>query len=313
MDLSELTPERLRRSVIAVPPLARDTEGAICAPENRKVIEHIEQGGVDILLYGGNAMFYHLRPSEYAEVLALLRDTADRETAVIPSVGPTYGVMMDQAEVLQDFRFPTAMVLPQRDIADARGIAQGLRAFAAAFDRPIVLYLKFARWLPVETIRSMVDEGMISWIKYAVVRDDPARDNELNELVDAVGGERIISGIGEQPAIVHIRDFGVNGFTSGCVCIAPRRSMEMLGAIHAGEYQRAEEIRSQFEALEHLRNTIHPIAVLQAAVASCGIARTGSVLPLLSDPSDEQLVKITAAAEALLSWDREAASAQSES
>ena len=32
----------------------------------------------------------------------------------------------------------------------------------------------------------------------------------------------VVSGMGELPAIIHLRDFGLAGFTSGCVCIAPR-------------------------------------------------------------------------------------------
>ena len=38
----------------------------------------------------------------------------------------------------------------------------------------------------------------------------------------------VISGIGEQPAIIHLRDFELGGFTSGCVCINPRLSAESL-------------------------------------------------------------------------------------
>lgn len=305
MDTSLHSSTRIRQSVIAVPPLARDEEGAVSAAENAKIIRHIEGGGVNVLLYGGNAVFYHVRPSQYRSILEMLAATVADSTSVVPSVGPAFGMMMDQAEVLRDFDFPTAMILPQRDVADAAGIVRGVRAFADALGKPVVLYLKFANWLPTAAVRTLVDEGLISWIKYAVVQEDPAVDPELRALIDAVPAEKIISGIGEQPAIVHLRDFGVAGFTSGCVCIAPARSMEMLAAIREERWDDAEEIRSHFEPLENLRNQISPIRVLHEAVASAGIARTGPILPLLGLLDDErQDTEIATAATRLLSWER---------
>lgn len=307
MDPTPHSPGRIQQSVIAVPPLARDDEGVVSQTENAKMIRHLETGGVNLLLYGGNAMLYHVRLSEYASILEMLSTTAADTTGVVPAVGPAFGMMMDQAAMLREHAFPTAMILPQRDIADAVGIVRGVRAFADALGKPVVLYLKFPRWLPIPAVRALVEEGLVSWIKYAVVREDPAQDEELRELVDAVPPNLIISGIGEQPAIVHMHDFGVAGFTSGCVCIAPSRSMEMLAAIRAGRWDDAEAIRARFAPLEDLRNEINPIRVLHAAVASAGIARTGPIPPLLSELSEEQSSRVAVAADKLLSWERSAA------
>ncbi len=69
MKTSPITPEMLASSVIAVPPLARDAELKVCATENAKVICHLEDGGVRTLLYGGNAVFYHITLAEYAWTL----------------------------------------------------------------------------------------------------------------------------------------------------------------------------------------------------------------------------------------------------
>lgn len=66
MDTTQITPQRLAASIIAVPPLARNSQGAVCRDENTKLVKYIERGGVNTLLYGGNALFYHLRPSEFA-------------------------------------------------------------------------------------------------------------------------------------------------------------------------------------------------------------------------------------------------------
>lgn len=299
MDKRAITPARLAESVIAVPPLARDVNLKIDAAQNQKIVRFIEAGGVNTLLYGGNAVLYHIRNSEYARLLQMLTEIVAPETLVVPAVGPAYGTMMDQAEVLRDFDFPTVMILPARDIADAAGIASGIRRFVDAYGKPIVLYLKHDRWLPPDVVGKMYASGIISWIKYAVVREDTSKDDYLREVLAQVPGEIVVSGIGEQPAIIHLREFEITGFTSGCVCINPARSQRMLRAIQAGDISTAEKIRQEFRGLEDLRNAISPIRVLHRAVELAGIATTGPMLPLLGELSAEHTTAVGNAAVAL--------------
>ena len=299
MDQRPITPARLAESVIAVPPLARDSNLRIDPTQNQKIVRHIEAGGVNTLLYGGNAVLYHVRLSEYARLLQTLTEIAGPQTLVVPSVGPAFGTMMDQVDVLLDFQFPTVMLLPQKDIADAAGIASGIRRFVDAYGKPIVLYLKHDRWLPADVVGKMYASGMISWIKYAVVRDNPAQDDYLREVLAEVPGEIVVSGIGEQPAIVHLRDFEITGFTSGCVCVNPALSQKMLRAIQAKDYDVAESIRGQFQALEDLRNSINPIRVLHRALELADISSTGPMLPMLGELTADQTAAVAAAAVAL--------------
>jgi dihydrodipicolinate synthase/N-acetylneuraminate lyase len=299
MDTQPIDSKRLAQSVIAVPPLARDRQGRICRQENEKIVRYLEAGGVSTLLYGGNAVLYHIRLSEFAGLLEILQDIAGEQTLMIPSVGPAYGTMMDQASILRDFAFPTAMVLPQKEIADEQGLATGIRRFAEAYGKPIVLYLKHDRWLHPKLVESMHRDGLLSWIKYAVVLPEPAEDPYLREVLEVIPPSMVVSGIGEQPAIIHLRDFGVISYTSGCVCVAPGLSMEMLNAIHAKDYARAERIRQQFTGLEDLRNAIQPIRVLHHAVAAAGIASTGPMQPMLGELSTDQAQLVGEAAQAL--------------
>lgn len=291
---------RIRESVIAVPPLALNPDGGFNREENAKIIRHITSGGVSHLLYGGNALFYHIRPTRFADVLAILTDLCDDKTSVVPSVGPAYGLMMDQVEVLADFDFPTAMVLPQREIADDAGIASGIRHAAEKLGRPLVVYIKFDRWLKSETIKKLEADGVISWIKYAVVRDHPSQDDYLRELLQVFPKQRMVSGIGEQPAIEHLHEFGLGGFTSGCVCVSPHKSQQMLQAIIAGRLDEAEEIRKYFLPLEDLRNEINPIRVLHEAVGLSGIAKTGPLMPLVSPLLDADRARVKAAVTAMM-------------
>jgi dihydrodipicolinate synthase/N-acetylneuraminate lyase len=281
--ITTLTPDRLIQSVLAVPPLARNRDYSLNEAENVKLIRHIETGGVSTLLYGGNANFYHIAPSEYDQVLAFLSQSAGSQTLVIPSAGPAYGMMMDQAKVLARHQFPTVMVLPQQGITTAAGVEEGVRRFSQAAGMPLILYIKADGFIEPENVKRLADDRSICAIKYAAVRIDPLRDEYLRKLVQVVDKKMIISGIGEQPAIVHMRDFGLGGFTSGCVCVAPGLSAAMLGAIREQQWGKAEHIRQIFKPLEDLRNAINPIRVLHEAVRLAGISDTGPLLPLMSN------------------------------
>ena len=292
-------------SVLAVPPLARNTDFSLNEAENRKLIRHVEAGGVRTLLYGGNANLYHVSLGEYDALLGFLADAAGRDTLVIPSAGPAYGFMMDQAAVLRRHSFPTVMVLPQVGITTSEGVAAGVARFVAAAGVPALLYIKHDGYIEPRDVKRLADEKLISGIKYATVRDDPRVDDYLRRLVDVVDRRMIISGIGEQPAVVHLRDFGLGGFTSGCVCVAPRSSAAMLRAMRAGDWEGAERTRATFRPLEDLRNEINPIRVLHEAVRLAGIADTGPLTPLLTNVPASDHARIRDAAARLLAADRE--------
>ena len=300
MDTRPITPETLAASVVSVPPLARNADLSLNVAENTRLIRHLEAGGVTTLLYGGNAVLSHVALSDYAALLTMLRDAAGPQSLVVPSVGPAFGMMLDQARILRDFEFPTAMLLPTRDGFTPCGLATGMRKFVETYGKPAVLYLKYDGTIDVDNVQRLMQDGMISWIKYAIVRKDPSDDVYLRRLIDAIGPTRIVSGMGEQPAIVHLRDFGLTGFTSGCVCVAPKLSDKLLKAVQAKDYATAEQIRLQFKPLEDLRDSINPVRVLHAAVQLAGVAETGPILPLLSPIEGPELATIGAAAKQLL-------------
>lgn len=300
MQTTPVTSEQFSQSVLAVPPLARNNEYQICRTNNEKIVKHIEDGGVSMLLYGGNANLYHVRLSEYRELLETLESVAGEETLVIPSVGPSYGLMMDQADILKDTKFPTIMVLPTKAVMTEPGLMTGFRHFVEAINRPAVLYIKEEGYISPEGAAELMDDGLVSFIKYAIVREDPSEDAFLERLVDRVDPSRICSGIGEQPALVHMSKFRCSGYTSGCVCVNPALSQRMLAAIEGKDYDTAEEIRKQFLPLEDLRNEINPIRVLHDAIRLADIADSGPHLPLLSGLVDSAEAKIATAASNLL-------------
>lgn len=290
-------PADWQASVIAVPPMAR-TAGLDLAPEpNRRLIRHLEAGGISIIMCGGNANFYNISLSEYEGVLDFLEQTVSPDTWVIPSIGPPFGMMRDQAAILARRKFPAAMVLPT--VANAKGIERAIRHTAEKLGQPLVIYAKTEAYLSVDQIVALDRDGCIRFVKYAIVRDDPETDDFLTRLIDRMGTERIVSGIGERPAIAHFRKFGLRAFTTGSGSVAPSSSMRLLKALKAKDYKAAEEIRQGFLELETLRDKHGPAEILHAAVTLSGVADMGPILPLMSEIADGLAPDVTAAARRL--------------
>jgi 4-hydroxy-tetrahydrodipicolinate synthase len=109
--------------------------------------------------------------------------------------------------------------------------------------------------------------------------------------------------IGERPAASHFCTFGVAGFTSGSVCVAPRLSTCILAALHAGDRAEADRLREHFLPLEDLRDAWSPIRTMHEAVTLSGVAACGPMLPLLSNLTAKEgfdLSALKAAARGLL-------------
>ena len=66
---------------------------------------------------------------EYARIVDMLAALAGPDTWILPSAGPDYGKMMDQAAVLRTRAFPTAMLLPMSFPYTDDGLADGVRRF----------------------------------------------------------------------------------------------------------------------------------------------------------------------------------------
>ena len=304
MKTDPVTPADLARSVIAVPPFARAATGAASVSENRKIVDWLSAGGVSTFLYGGNANFYNLGVLEYALVLEILSDIAPPDGWMIPSVGPDFGKALDQIAILKSFDFPTAMALPMASATRPAGVATGLRKLADAYGRPVVAYVRAENYVAPADIAAVIADGAVVSVKYAVERKDPSEDRYLSALVDAMGTERLVSGIGERPAIVHLTRFGLAGFTSGSVCIAPHLSTAILKALKAGDIAAAEALRAKFLPFEDQRDGHSPIVVLHDGVRLAGIADTGPLQPYLANLDANAAGPVSATAKALYEENR---------
>jgi dihydrodipicolinate synthase/N-acetylneuraminate lyase len=304
MKSTPITPADLARSVIAVPPLARRADFSLDRDANRALVRHLEDGGVRSLMYGGNANFYHLGVSDYGRTVDMLAELVGGDTWLLPSAGPDFGKLIDQAAILRTRAFPTAMLLPMTFPFTDAGLAEGVRRFTDALGKPAVVYIKADPYFKPATLGALHREGRLVAIKYAVVRQEPARDATLDAILKELPREIVVSGIGERPAIVHMRDFGLPSFTTGSGCIAPRSSMALLALLEARRYDEAEAVRADFLPLEDARDALSPIRVLHDAVMLAGVADTGPMLPLMSGLSADERARVAPAARELLARDR---------
>ena len=308
MKISTITPEDLR-GVFSVPSLARknDARRAIDFEQNDLIVKHIASGGITRFLYGGNAFLYHVTLAEYSALLEWMSGFAGEHWA-IPSAGPSYGRAMDQADLLRKYNFPAVMLLPCADPRDAAGLEQGLREFADASETKLILYLKEEnnfgadKEAGLDVVAKLVDEGVCVGIKYAVVRQDPRQDAYLESLLTRVDRNLVVSGIGERPAVVHMRDWKLPGFTTGTGCIASRQSQQLFEACSRGDFAEAEKLRELFIPHEDLRDAWSPAKVLHHSTELAGIAKTGAPPPFLSPLSAQRLEQLAPVAQKLVQY-----------
>jgi dihydrodipicolinate synthase/N-acetylneuraminate lyase len=303
--VTDITTEDLR-AVFAVPPLPRkrDARRSLDLDAAESVAQHIESGGITRYLYGGNAFLYHITADEFDMLLGWLAAFPATRWP-IPSLGPSFGRALDQARLVRRHSFRCAMMLPCSDPRDASGIETGLREVADAAGVPLILYLKSEdgfgsdREAGLDAIGRLMTDGVAVAIKYAVVRDDPRQDAYLDGLLRRVDRARVISGMGERPAVVHLRDFRLDGFTTGSGCLAPASCNQLLTACHAQNWDEAEKVRARFMPLEDLRDAWGPARVLHHATELAGIASTGPIPPFVSPLTATELDRLAPVARAL--------------
>jgi dihydrodipicolinate synthase/N-acetylneuraminate lyase len=278
--------------------------------QNDRIVRHIMSGGITRLIYGGNAFIYHVTLTEFEQLLDWLKGLDD-SLWIIPGIGPSYGRAMDQALVLRKFQFPCAMVLPCGDPRDARGLEAGYREIAELAGTKLLLYLKDENGFGVDkeagldSVARLLDDDVCVGIKYAVVRNDPTQDEYLAGLLSRVDRRFVISGIGERPAVIHLRDWKLPGFTTGSGCIAPHLSQRIFAACQRGDFNHAESLRAEFLPLEDLRDSRGPARVLHTAVEQSGIAGAGEIPPFVSSLDEESRNEIGEVARELLARDGE--------
>ena len=294
-----LTQADYASSVVAVPPIALKADYSVNAAANEALIKHIEAGGVNILLYGGNANLYHFGLDDYRAAMEAIKAAAAPKTHLITSIGPDFGKAMAQAPIARALGFANVMILPTSFPADPAGVATGVRKIAEAFGAGVVLYLKREHYVNPDDLAKLIAEKAVSFVKYAVEKADPAKDAYLDAVLAAIGTEHVASGMGETPIHDHLAARNLTTYTSGAVCIAPAAATELLALYKAGRSAEALELSRPFLNFEKIRIDLGGLQVLHDGVRISGIADTGPLMPMVSNLPSDRLQPVIIAVEDL--------------
>ena len=302
-----LTQADYASSVVAVPPIALNTDYSVNASANEAIIKHIEGGGVDILLYGGNANLYHFGLDDYRAAMEAIKAAAAQTTHLITSIGPDFGKASAQVPIARDLGFKNVMVLPTNFPADPAGVANGVRKLADAFGSGLILYLKRESYADPDELAKLIAEGAVSFVKYAVEKLDASKDTYLDAVLSAVGTDHLASGMGETPIHDHLGQRKLTTYTSGAVCIAPMAASELLTLYKTGRAAEALELSQPFLEFEKVRIDLGGLQVLHDGLRLSGIADTGPLMPMVSNLPVEKLKPVQAAVDALKTAEKQAA------
>lgn len=305
-----LTRDDYASSVVAVPPIALNADFSVNTTANEAIVRHIEGGGVNILLYGGNANLYHFGLDEYRAAMAAIKAATSPGTHIITSIGPDFGKAMVQAPIARDLGLSNVMVLPTSFPADPAGVANGVRKLADAFGAGLILYLKRENYVEPDELAKLIAEKAVSFVKYAVEKPDASKDPYLDAVLSAIGTTYLASGMGETPIHDHLGQRDVTTYTSGAVCIAPVAASELLMLYKAGRGAEARRLSEPFLEFEKIRLQLGGIQVLHDGLRLSGIADTGPLMPMVSNLPVDKLGPVQAAVDALKAAETQAIARQ---
>ena len=278
-----LEPADFKSSVVAVPPIALTSDFEIAYDQNAALMRHIEGGGVRIVLYGGNANLYHYGLRLYRDALKMMHAFQTERTSVITSIGPDFGKMLDQAKAIREIGLRNVMLLPTGFPADPAGVANGARRIADELGFGIILYIKREDYVQPDELARLIGEGVVRFVKYAVERDDAAKDRYLDDVLSAIGTNSIASGMGETPIADHLAVRKMATYTSGGVCIAPAAAMSLLSLYKSGQAEEALRLSEPFLEFERVRSRVGGMKALHDGVTLSAIADMGPLLPMVSN------------------------------
>ncbi len=292
-------PDGLADGPIADLPLALDNDLSVNAAASLRLAKHVRAGGLSTLLFGPNANFPSFGRHQYEAAAEIAVDAA-RDGPVILSLGPELGRALDQVPAIERSGLKQVMLLPIHAPADTHGTADGIRHIASRLGHGVIVDLIRDSHLRPVTLRKLVEEGAVSAVRYSVVVSNPGDDGYLDRVIDIVGPERVLSGVGETAAMDHLAIRRLATLSSGAAAIAPTRVRGAADAIRTGDLVTARQLLAPVLEFERVRAMLGPIQVLHDAVSFAGIAPMGPQMPMISKVKDKYRAEMEAATLGLL-------------
>ncbi|ADI11223.1 dihydrodipicolinate synthetase [Streptomyces bingchenggensis BCW-1] len=261
--------------VVAIPVTPYDAEGAVEQDTYRALLRRLLDGGVRAVTPNGNTgEFYALTLAERRVVTELtVEETGDR-AAVLVGVGHDVATAVEAARHAREVGAGMVMVhQPVHPYVSQDGWVDYHRAIAEAVpELGVVPYLRNPLIEGSAIARLGEACPNVIGVKYAV--PDAAR---FAAVARDAGLDRFVwvAGLAELYAPSYWA-VGATGFTSGLVNVAPKVSLDMLGALRAGDYAGAMKVWEQIRPFEDLRaahQSANNVSVVKEALAALGLCR----------------------------------------
>ncbi|GAA2343667.1 dihydrodipicolinate synthase family protein [Streptomyces cuspidosporus] len=261
--------------VVAIPVTPYDAEGAVDQDTYRALLRRLLDSGVKAVTPNGNTgEFYALTLAERRLVTELTVAEAGDRAAVLVGVGHDVATAVEAARHAREAGAGMVMVhQPVHPYVSQDGWVDYHRAIAEAVpELGVVPYLRNPLIEGSAIARLGEACPNVIGVKYAV--PDAAR---FAAVARDAGLDRFVwvAGLAELYAPSYWA-VGAIGFTSGLVNVAPKVSLDMLGALRAGDYPAAMKVWEQIRRFEDLRaaqQSAHNVSVVKEALAALGLCR----------------------------------------
>ncbi|MEU9794940.1 dihydrodipicolinate synthase family protein [Streptomyces sparsogenes] len=261
--------------VVAIPVTPYDAEGAVDQDAYRALLRRLLGGGVRAVTPNGNTgEFYALTLAERRVVTELTVAEAGDRAAVLVGVGHDVATAVEAARHAREVGAGMVMVhQPVHPYVSQDGWVDYHRAIAEAVpELGVVPYLRNPLIEGSAIARLGEACPNVIGVKYAV--PDAAR---FAAVARDAGLDRFVwvAGLAELYAPSYWA-VGATGFTSGLVNVAPKVSLDMLGALRAGDYPAAMKVWEQIRRFEDLRaaqQSANNVSVVKEALAALGLCR----------------------------------------
>ncbi|AQA11206.1 dihydrodipicolinate synthase family protein [Streptomyces malaysiensis] len=261
--------------VVAIPVTPYDAQGAVDRTAYRALLRRLLDGGVKAVTPNGNTgEFYALTLEERRLVTELTVEEAAGRAAVLVGVGYDAATAVEAARHARVAGADMVMVhQPVHPYVAQDGWIDYHRTIAEAVPGlGVVPYLRNPLIEGAAIARLGEECPNVIGVKYAVQDATRfaavARDAGLDRFVWVAGLAELYA-----PSYWAV---GATGFTSGLVNVAPNVSLDMLGALRAGDYPGAMKVWEQirrFEDLRAERQSANNVTVVKEALAAMGLCR----------------------------------------
>jgi len=289
----------LAGKVLADLPMALHADLSVNGEATLRLIAHVRAGGIAALLIGSNANLQAFGLAQFAAAVEIAAEAA-RHGPVVLGIGPELGRTLDQAPLIERAGLANLLLLPVLAPADTHGTADGIRHIADRLGRGVTVDLVRDNHLRPVTLRKLAEEGAVTAVRYGVPMPNPGDDGYLDRVIEVMGPERVIGGLGETAIMDHLAVRRLAGFSSGAAALVPGRIRAIVEAIAAGAPGEARRLLAPVLELERVRAMLGPIQVLHDAVSHAGIAPMGPQMPMLSRVKDKYRAEMAAALAALI-------------